>query len=63
VLFWPVYGLGSPSSARDLHSAGILVSIPGAAPFILLGLGIWWLVRRSKRGDAPAASVEDTAVK
>jgi len=23
------------------------------APFILLGLGIWWLVRRSKRKDAP----------
>jgi hypothetical protein len=32
----------------------ILVSLfPVLAPFILLGLGIWWLVRRSKRKDAP----------
>ena len=31
----------------------ILVSIfPVLAPFLLLGLGIWWLVRRSKRKDA-----------
>src|SRR5258708_2325914 len=31
----------------------ILVSLfPVLAPFILLGLGIWWLVRRSKRQDA-----------
>jgi Histidine kinase len=34
----------------------ILVSLfPVLAPFILLGLGIWWLVRRSKRKDAAAA--------
>jgi hypothetical protein len=33
----------------------IIVSIfPALAPFILVGLGIWWLVRRSKRKD-PAA--------
>jgi hypothetical protein len=34
----------------------ILVSLfPVLAPFILVGLGIWWLVRRAKRKDAAAS--------
>jgi cytochrome oxidase assembly protein ShyY1 len=45
----------------------ILVSLfPVLAPFILLGLGIWWLVRRNKQkaaADAAAAAqrIEPTA--
>jgi hypothetical protein len=33
----------------------IVALFPALAPVILLGLGIWWLVRRSKRKDAAAA--------
>jgi hypothetical protein len=35
----------------------VLVSLfPVLAPFILVGLGIWWLVRRSKQKTAAAAA-------
>jgi len=41
--------------------AVFLVSLsPVLAPFILLGLGIWWLARRSRR-EAAAAAVPPTA--
>jgi Histidine kinase len=51
-----VYGLGFLVVALLIFiPLMILVSLfPVLAPFILLGLGIWWLVRRSKRKDAAA---------
>jgi hypothetical protein len=39
----------------------VLVSLfPVLAPFILVGLGIWWLVRRSKQKTAAAVAVAAT---
>jgi hypothetical protein len=48
-----VYGLGFLFAGLAIFiPLVILVSLfPVLAPFILLGLGIWWLVRRSKREE------------
>jgi hypothetical protein len=48
-----VYGLGFLFAGLAIFiPMVILVSLfPVLAPFILLGLGIWWLVRRSKREE------------
>ena len=46
-----VYGLGFLFVGLAIFiPLAILVSLfPVLAPFILLGLGIWWLIRRSKQ--------------
>jgi hypothetical protein len=51
-----VYGLGFLFVGLAIFiPLVIIVSLfPVLAPFILLALGIWWLVRRSKRKDAAA---------
>ena len=51
-----VYGLGFLFVGLAIFiPLVILVSLfPVFAPFILLGLGIWWLVRRSKRSEKPS---------
>jgi hypothetical protein len=53
-----VYGLGFLFVGLALFiPLVILVSLfPVLAPFILLGLGIWWLVRRSRRREPPKES-------
>jgi hypothetical protein len=53
-----VYGLGFLFVGLAIFvPLVILVSLfPVLAPFILLGLGIWWLVRRSKAKAAAAAA-------
>jgi hypothetical protein len=53
-----LYGLGFLLLAIALFvPLVVLVALfPVAAPFLLLGLGIWWLVRRSRRKDLPAAA-------
>ncbi len=60
-----VYGLGFLFVGLAIFiPLVILVSLfPVLAPFILLGLGIWWLVRRSKRDEAAESSAADSAVK
>jgi hypothetical protein len=60
-----VYGLGFLFVGLAIFiPLVILVSLfPVLAPFILLGLGIWWLVRRSKRDDPADGSAADSAVK
>ena len=52
-----VYGLGFLFVGLAIFiPLVILVSLfPVLAPFILIGLGIWWLVRRSKRKSTAAA--------
>ena len=59
-----VYGLGFLFVGLAIFiPLVILVSLfPVLAPFILLGLAIWWLVRRSKR-EAAAEASSDSAVK
>jgi hypothetical protein len=53
-----VYGLGFLFVGLAIFiPLVVLVSIfPVLAPFILVGLGVWWLVRRSKRKAAEAAA-------
>ena len=57
IVFGVVYGLGFLFAGLVIFiPVMILVSIfPVVAPFVLAGLGIWWLVRRARRApDAPA---------
>jgi hypothetical protein len=53
-----VYGLGFLFVGLAIFiPLVVLVSLfPVLAPFILVGLGIWWLIRRSKRKAAEAAA-------
>jgi hypothetical protein len=54
-----VYGLGFLFVGLAIFiPLVVLVSLfPVLAPFILVGLGIWWLIRRSRRkATEPAAS-------
>jgi hypothetical protein len=53
-----VYGLGFLFVGLAIFiPLVVLVSLfPVLAPFILVGLGIWWYVRRSKRRAAEAAA-------
>ncbi|HSW81918.1 MAG TPA: histidine kinase [Usitatibacter sp.] len=53
-----VYGLGFLFVGLAIFiPLVVLVSLfPVLAPFILVGLGIWWLVRRSKQKSAAAAA-------
>ena len=55
-----VYGLGFLFVGLAIFiPLVVIVSVfPALAPFILVGLGVWWLVRRSKRKAAAAATVE-----
>jgi len=57
-----VYGLGFLFVGLAIFiPLVVLVSLfPVMAPFILVGLGVWWLVRRSKR-KAAAAAMESSA--
>jgi len=58
IVFGVVYGLGFLFAGLVIFiPVMILVSLfPVVAPFVLAGLGIWWLVRRARRApDAPAA--------
>jgi signal transduction histidine kinase len=58
-----VYGLGFLFVGLAIFiPLVVLVSLfPVVAPFILVGLGIWWLVRRSKLKAAAAATGASTA--
>jgi hypothetical protein len=58
-----VYGLGFLFVGLAIFiPLVVLVSLfPVLAPFILLGLGIWWLVRRSKQKAAAQAATESAA--
>ena len=58
-----VYGLGFLFVGLGIFiPLVVLVSLfPVLAPFILIGLGIWWLVRRSKR-KAAATVMESSSV-
>ncbi len=58
-----VYGLGFLFVGLAIFIPLVmLVSLfPVLAPFVLLGLGIWWLVRRSKRKAAAAAEAAGEA--
>jgi hypothetical protein len=53
-----VYGLGFLFVGLAIFiPLVVLVSVfPVFAPFILLGLGVWWLVRRIQRGDREKSS-------
>jgi len=57
-----VYGLGFLFVGLAIFiPLVVLVSLfPVMAPFILVGLGVWWLVRRSKR-KAAATAMESSA--
>jgi hypothetical protein len=59
-----LYGLGFLFVALAIFvPIVVLVGLfPVLAPFILLGLGIWWLVRRRKRQAAQEASVRVSPV-
>ncbi len=55
-----LYGLGwlFAGLAIFIPVVVLIATLPATAPFILLGLAIWWLVRRRKRDTAPAPRVE-----
>jgi hypothetical protein len=52
IVFGVVYGLGFLFAGLVIFiPVMILVSlVPAIAPFVLVGLGVWWLIRRSRRG-------------
>jgi len=58
VVFGIVYGLGFVFAGLVVFiPLVILISLfPVLAPFVLVGLGLWWLVRRSAAKDAARAS-------
>jgi hypothetical protein len=51
-----IYGLGFVFAALAIFiPIVVLVALfPVLSPFVLLGLGIWWLVRRNRSTDAAA---------
>ena len=53
-----VYGLGFlfVGIAIFIPLVVLIALFPVLAPFLVLGLGIWWLVRRNKRKSAEKAS-------
>ena len=55
-----VYGLGFlfVGLAIFIPLVMLISLVPAVAPFVLVGLGIWWLVRRSRRKAAAAADTK-----
>jgi hypothetical protein len=57
-----VYGLGFMFAGLAIFIPVVVIvaMAPALAPLVLLGLGLWWLIRRSKRqkAEAEAAKVE-----
>jgi hypothetical protein len=51
-----IYGLGFVFAALAIFiPIVVLVALfPVLSPFVLLGLGIWWLVRRNRSENAAA---------
>ncbi len=58
-----VYGLGFlfVGLAIFIPVVVLVSSLPALAPFILVGLGVWWFVRRRKQRRMDAAPVSDEA--
>jgi hypothetical protein len=62
IVFGVVYGLGFLFAGLVIFiPLMILVSlVPTLAPFVLVGLGVWWLVRRSRRDVEAKAKLPPT---
>ena len=63
IVFGVVYGLGFLFAGLVIFiPVMILVSLfPVVAPFVLAGLGVWWLVRRARRGTEAKAKAAPPA--
>jgi hypothetical protein len=63
IVFGVVYGLGFLFAGLVIFiPVMILVSlVPAIAPFVLVGLGVWWLIRRSRRGGEARAKAPPPA--
>jgi hypothetical protein len=55
-----VYGLGFMFAGLAIFIPVVVIvaAAPALAPLVLLGLGLWWLIRRNKREKAAAAAAK-----